>query len=106
MIRNGPTFPCLFLLLSIFHQFHWFEPDAWFKRDKIWFDISTMTGLRPGGSGFRIPAGKKVLSSPKRPYQTHGPSCLLGSLSYPPEVKGLGSGCDHSLPASAEVKKG
>jgi len=92
------------LLLSVFHQFHRFVFDACFKRDKIWFVISTMTGLRHGGSGFESQQ-KKTFSSPKRPDQVHTSSYLQSSVGYTPEVKGLGSDCDHSLPASAEDKK-
>lgn len=87
MIRNGPAFTCLFLLSSVFHHFHRFMCDVWFKRNKIWFVISTATRLRPGGSGFR----QKASSSPKRPNQAHTPSCLVCSVGYPPEIERLRS---------------
>ena len=104
MIRNGPAFTCLFLLLSVFHQFRLFLFNAWFKRDEIWFDINTVIRLRFGGSAFRILAGKNILSSPKRPNQAHSPSYLMSSVGYTKEVKRLKSDCDHSLPSSTEVK--
>jgi hypothetical protein len=61
------------------------------------------------GRGLIPDKGKRILSTPQRPYRLRGPSSLLfngywGAVS--PGVKRPGRGADHSSPSSAEVKNG
>jgi hypothetical protein len=56
--------------------------------------IATSYGLNDGGIGVQDTVGSRIFSSPERPDRLWGP-----------RVKLPGREADHSLPASAEVKK-
>jgi hypothetical protein len=94
-----------FLLLSIFHQFRRFLFDTWLKRDKIWLDVSTVTRLWPGGSGFRIPTGTKDISFSETSRPVPHPHIYWVAWVITLELKRLGNDFDHSLPSSVEIKK-
>jgi hypothetical protein len=71
--------------------------------------IATGYGLGDRGVGVRDPVGSRIFSSPCRPDQLWGPpnqppiEWVPGAFSL--GVKRQGCEADHSLPASAEVKK-
>jgi hypothetical protein len=69
--------------------------------------IATVYGLDDLGVGVQVPVGSRIFPSPSRPDPLWGPPNLLpngyGALS--PGVKRPGCEADHSLPASAKVKK-
>jgi hypothetical protein len=69
----------------------------------------SLVGIATGyGLDERVPVGSRIFSSPRRPDRLWGPPNLIsngyrGAIS--PGVKRQVREADHSLPASAEVKK-
>jgi hypothetical protein len=61
-------------------------------------NVSTVTRLQAGWSGFRIPVAVRDFSSPKHPDELWVSTSVLsnGYRGHTPEVKRLGHKADHS----------
>jgi len=95
------TFTCLAFLHTSFTGVYMYEV--------IWCLILKLYNFEIKSTGYtskcRTPVGdKRLFSSPKRPDQLLGPSCLIWVLGSFPGIKQLGREVNHSSAPSAKVK--